>query len=366
MTDEFREEVVIVGMAGRFPGAASVAEFWANLRDGVESIRRLSADELAAAGVDPDRRGVGRLRARGRAAGARRTRSTPASSAIRRGTRRSWTPSTGCSSSARGPRWRTRAMTRPHVPVSVGLFGGVGPNTYRQQVLETRPDILGSTGRYPLLIGSEREYAISRAAFKLGLKGPVVSVATACSTSGVALHLACQSVLSGECDMALAGGARVAVPLAAGYVYEEDGILSPDGHCRAFDADARGTVVGSGVAIVVLKRLSDALRDGDTIRAVIKGTAINNDGADKIGFTAPGVSGQETVIRQALEMAEVDASIDRIRGGARDGDVPRRSDRGRGADAGRTGPTPTPSATAASARSRRTSAISTRARGWRA
>ena len=112
-------------------------------------------------------------------------------------------------------------------PGRIGIFGGVAPNTYRQQILERRRDILDMTGRYPLLIGSEREYAITRTAFKLGLEGPAISVNTACSTSAVALHLACQSVLSGECDMALAGGARIAVPLTAGYVYEEDGILSP-------------------------------------------------------------------------------------------------------------------------------------------
>ncbi|TIE62608.1 beta-ketoacyl synthase N-terminal-like domain-containing protein, partial [Legionella pneumophila] len=133
-----------------------------------------------------------------------------------------------------------------------------------------------------------------RTAFKLGLNGPAISVSTACSTSAVALHLACQSVLSGECDMALAGGARIAAPLTAGYFYEEDGILSPDGHCRAFDSDAKGTVVGSGAAIVVIKRLSDAVRDGDTIRALVKGSAVNNDGSEKIGFTAPGVRGQQS------------------------------------------------------------------------
>ncbi|MBA3429722.1 MAG: aminotransferase class III-fold pyridoxal phosphate-dependent enzyme, partial [Actinobacteria bacterium] len=307
MTDEFREEVVIVGMAGRFPGAASVVEFWANLRDGVESIRGLGADELAAAGVDPVRAAsddyvsAAAPLEHADAFDAAFFGYTPRDAQIMDPQHRVFLE---CAWSA----LEDAGYDPATCPGSVGLFGGVGPNTYRQQVLETRPDILASSGRYPLLIGSEREYAISRAAFKLGLKGPVVAVATACSTSGVALHLACQSVLSGECDMALAGGARVAVPLAAGYVYEEDGILSPDGHCRAFDADARGTVVGSGVAIVVVKRLSDALRDGDAIRSIIKGTAINNDGADKIGFTAPGVSGQETVIRQALEMADVDAS----------------------------------------------------------
>jgi amino acid adenylation domain-containing protein len=307
VADTLREEVVIIGMAGRFPGAGSVGELWNNLCDGVESIRRLSPAELAAAGIDganPAPAGFVPAAApldEAQAFDASFFGYTPRDAALMDPQHRVFLE---CAWSA----LEDAGYDPAACPQPVGLFGGVAPNTYRQQVLETRPDILGTAGRYPLLLAGEREYAITRTAFKLGLKGPAVAVGTACSTSGVALHLACQSVLSGECDMALAGGARVAVPLAAGYVYEEEGILSPDGHCRAFDADARGTVVGSGVAIVVVKRMSDALRDGDTIRAIVKGTAINNDGADKIGFTAPGVLGQEAVIRQALEMAEVDAS----------------------------------------------------------
>jgi amino acid adenylation domain-containing protein len=305
--DAFREEIVIIGMAGRFPGAPSVDEFWANLRAGKESIRPLTPDELKAAGVDGATAGsAGYV-----AAGAPLEHADAFDAAFFGYSRREaelMDPQHRVFLECAWSALEDAGYDPATYPGVIGLFGGVAPNTYRHHVLQTRPDILGMTGRYPLLIGSEREYAMTRTAFKLDLEGPAISVNTACSTSGVALHLACQSVLSGECDMALAGGVRISVPLTAGYLYEEDGILSPDGHCRAFDVDAKGTVVGSGVAIVVVKRLSDAQCDGDTIHAIVKGTAVNNDGADKIGFTAPSVRGQEAVIRQALDMAEVDAS----------------------------------------------------------
>ena len=181
------------------------------------------------------------------------------------------------------------------------------PNTYFRNNVSAHEDLLARTGDYPLLLATEREYAITRMAYKMGLRGPAVSVNTACSTSAVAVHLAVQSLLSGETDLALAGGCRIRIPATAGYVYQEDGILSPDGRCRAFDAQARGTVAASGTAIVVLKRLSDAIRDRDTVYAVIRGSAVNNDGAAKIGFTAPSIDGQVAVIEEALGVAEVDA-----------------------------------------------------------
>ena len=189
----------------------------------------------------------------------------------------------------------------------IGVFGGVAANTYFQKNVLPDRDLVQRSSDYQLLLASEREYAITRVAYKLGLEGPAVSVNTACSTSAVAVHLAVQSLMSGESDLALAGGARIRIPLAGGYLYQDDGILSPDGHCRAFDAAARGTVAASGVAIVALRRLSDALRDGDTIFAVIRGTAIDDDGAAKVGYTAPSVQGQAAVIAEALAVAEVDA-----------------------------------------------------------
>ena len=189
----------------------------------------------------------------------------------------------------------------------IGVFGGVASNSYFRHNLLAHPDLLARTGDYPLLLATEREYAITRTAYKLGLEGPAVSVNTACSTSAVAVHLAVASLLSGESDLAIAGGARVRVPATAGYVYHEDGILSADGHCRPFDAKARGTVAASGVALLTLKRWSDAIRDQDRVYALIRGSAINNDGAAKIGYTAPSVEGQAAVIEEALAVAEVDA-----------------------------------------------------------
>lgn len=155
-------------------------------------------------------------------------------------------------------------------------------------------------------MGNDKDFLTTRISYKLNLKGPSINVQTACSTSLVATSLACKSLLSYQCDMALAGGVSVFVPQKAGYLSQEGGFLSPDGHCRAFDAKAQGTVIGNGVGIVVLKRLEDALADGDCIHAVIKGSVINNDGSLKAGYTAPSVDGQAEAIAEALALATVD------------------------------------------------------------
>src|SRR5919109_3450067 len=171
----------------------------------------------------------------------------------------------------------------------------------------TNPDLVSNVGMFLLRhTGNDKDFLATRASYLFNLTGPSVNVQTACSTSLVAVHLACQSLLNGECDMALVGGVSIGVPQERGYIYREGGIRSPDGHCRAFDAAARGTVSGSGVGIVVLKLLENALADGDTIHAVIKGSAINNDGALKIGYTAPSIDGQAEVISEALANAGVD------------------------------------------------------------
>ena len=175
------------------------------------------------------------------------------------------------------------------------------------QVLAGQSDKLSGYG-FPLTIHQEKDYLATRVSYELNLRGPSVSVQTACSTSLVAVHMACRSLLGGECDMALAGAVSVQVPQNSGYLYQEGGIGSRDGHCRVFDAEASGTVFGNGVGIVVLKRLSDAVRDRDHIRAVIKSTAINNDGSEKVGFTAPSVEGQAEVIAMAHRAAgQIDA-----------------------------------------------------------
>ena len=165
-------------------------------------------------------------------------------------------------------------------------------------------DLPGYTGSLAH-IGNDKDFPSTRISYKLNLTGPSINVQTACSTSLVAVHLACQAILAGECDMALAGAATVRVPQRVGYISVKGGILSPDGHCRAFDADAQGTIFGSGVGAVLLKDLAAAVADGNHIYAVIKGSAINNDGSDKVSYTASSVAGQARAMVEALQIAEV-------------------------------------------------------------
>ncbi|HKV13052.1 MAG TPA: SDR family NAD(P)-dependent oxidoreductase, partial [Thermoanaerobaculia bacterium] len=190
-------------------------------------------------------------------------------------------------------------------PGPVGVFAGASRSQYFWNLI-SNPEVLQAVGAYKVGLATDKDFLTTNVSYKLDLKGPSLSVQTACSTSLVAVHVACRSLLAGECDMALAGGASIEVPQRAGYLYQEGGIRSPDGHCRAFDARAQGTVAGSGVGAVLLKRLDDALADGDPIHAVILGSAINNDGSGKVGYTAPSVDGQAQVLRAALEAAEVD------------------------------------------------------------
>ncbi|MHC5825784.1 MAG: beta-ketoacyl synthase N-terminal-like domain-containing protein, partial [Nostoc sp.] len=179
---------------------------------------------------------------------------------------------------------------------TVGVYAGSSLSSYLLSVYLNQ-NIIESINPEELLIAGDKDFLTTRVSYKLNLEGPSYSVQTACSTSLVAIHLACQSLLNVECDIALAGGVSISASRKAGYFYTEGGILSPDGHCRAFDATAQGTVGGEGVAIVVLKRLEEALADGDCIHAVIKGSAINNDGSFKVSYTAPRIETQAKVIR---------------------------------------------------------------------
>ena len=189
----------------------------------------------------------------------------------------------------------------------IAVFAGEGANTYLfNNLLPNRQLIEESLGSFQSMLFNEKDHLSTLVAYKLNLKGPALTIQTACSTSLVAVHLACQSLLSGDCNMALAGGVSLSFPQKSGYLYQEGGISSPDGHCRAFDASSQGTVGGTGAGIVVLKRLADAVEDGDHIYAVIKGSAINNDGSQKVGYTAPSVNGQAHAIMAAHAMAEVD------------------------------------------------------------
>ncbi|MFT7464816.1 MAG: phthiocerol/phenolphthiocerol synthesis type-I polyketide synthase E, partial [Pseudohongiellaceae bacterium] len=297
-------EIAVVGMAGRFPGANDVATFWRNLRDGVESISTLTDEELLAAGEDPAKLAdPAYVRAAGILDGIDQFDAaffgmTPREAELMDPQHRlflehAWTA-------------LEDAGYDPARPAgSVGVFGGTGGYGYLLKNLVTSGATEG--GGLPLLFGNGNDFLATRVSYKLDLKGPAFDVQTSCSSSLVAVHLASQALLSGECDMALAGGVGIVVPHGLGYLHQEQGIYSPDGHCRAFSSRAEGTVGGSGVAVVVLRRLSDALEDGDTIHAVIKGSAINNDGANKVGYAAPSVDGQSQVIRNALAMADVNA-----------------------------------------------------------
>ena len=306
MGDQQYEGVAIIGMAGRFPGAESIEEFWANLVAGKESVSFFSDDEMVAAGLDPTA-----LRRRGRYVPARGVLKEadcfdaaffgihPKEAEVMDPQQRVFLET--C--------WAAleRAGYAPSVVQgSVGVFAGVTFNTYYLHALHQRPDLLELVGPELVMFGNEKDYLATRVAYKLGLKGPAVNVSTACSTSLVAISQACQSLLTYQCDIALAGGASVRVPQERGYYYDEGNIASADGHTRTFDTHAAGTVFSNGVGVVVLKRLEEAVKDGDQIYAVIKGAAINNDGSQRLSFSAPGVEGQSEVIAMAHALAGVD------------------------------------------------------------
>jgi amino acid adenylation domain-containing protein/FkbM family methyltransferase len=298
------DRVAVVGMAGRFPGARDLGELWRNLRDGVESIRFFTDEELFAAGVHPTLLAdPSYVKARGVLDGtdlfdAGLFELAPREAQVLDPQQRLFLETAWSALEHAGygaGRWRGE----------VGVFAGASENTYVHQILG-HPSLLAAVGRYSVSLANNPDYLATRVSYKLDLQGPGLSVQTACSTSLVAVHLACRALLHGECDLALAGGVSVRVPEQAGYLYEEGGIASPDGHTRSFDARAAGTVRSSGAGAVVLRRLEDALADGDTIHAVILGSALNNDGSRKVGFTAPAVEGQARVIRKAHLAAGVD------------------------------------------------------------
>ncbi|WP_045701838.1 type I polyketide synthase [Streptomyces rubellomurinus] len=304
---EDHHRIAVVGMAGRFPGAGDVETLWQNLVEGREGISALTEDELLASGADPRLLGhPDYVRAKGVLADADRFDAaffgySPREAELLDPQHRvflecAWQAleSAGCDPQT----FRGR----------IGVFAGSSLNSYLLFNVMASPGTVESAGGYQVQLASDKDFLATRAAYKLGLTGAAITVQSACSTSLTAVHLACQSLLNGECDIALAGGVSVSVPLQNGYLYEPGGILSPDGHCRAFDAEAGGTVAGNGVGVVVLRRLADARERGDLVDAVILGSAVNNDGSHKAGYSAPGVDGQAEVIAEALAVAEVDAS----------------------------------------------------------
>ena len=219
----------------------------------------------------------------------------------------------------------------------VGVYGGASMNSYLLTQILANQSFIDAVGGYQIMLGSDKDFLCTRVSYKLDLHGPSMTIQTACSTSLVAVVVACQALNRGECDIALAGGVSAVFPQRTGYLFQEGMILSSDGHCRPFDADAGGTRAGEGAGIVVLKRLSDALADHDTIYAVIRGAAINNDGADKAGYTAPSVNGQIEVIAMAQTLASVDPRSISLHRSPRHSNTARRSNRDCCVDAGISG-----------------------------
>jgi acyl transferase domain-containing protein len=296
--------VAIVGMAVRMPGADSVERFWRLLREGVEAITFFSDDALKELGVEP-----------GWLANPNFVRAAPA---LERPGRfdAAFFGYAPREAELLDPQHRVflecawKALEHAgyapgRLQGATGVFAGSSLSSYLLFNLLTRAEFQQAEDTFPAMVGNDKDFLATRVAYHFNLKGPALTVQTGCSTSLVATHLACQALLGFQCDVALAGGVSVHMPQRTGYHYQEGGITSPDGHCRAFDAKGQGTLFGSGAGVVVLKRLEDALNDGDTIHAIIRGSAINNDGAVKVGYTAPGVEGQAEVIARAQAVAEV-------------------------------------------------------------
>jgi amino acid adenylation domain-containing protein len=290
--------IAIIGMAGRFPGADTIEALWHNLTCGIESITTFTEEEILAAGVDPTLLKHPRYVKRGAFLegveyfDAAFFGYTPREAELLDPQQRLFLE---CA-------WQAlehAGYCTPEAAERIGVFGGMGTTSYWFENLSS------SMMDWSTAISNEKDFLATRVCHRLNLHGPGITVQTACSTSLVAVALACQQLLMDQCDLALAGGVSLNLPQKTGYLYQEGGILSPDGHCRVFDAQAQGTVRGSGTGIVVLKRLDVALADGDYIWGVIKGWGITNDGHDKASFTAPSIDGQARAIRQALALAEM-------------------------------------------------------------
>lgn len=305
MVDEelIHSKIAIVGMSCRVPDGDTPLAFWQNIVRGVESIKTFTDEELREAGVPADLLHDPHYVKRGAVLNdtayfdAGFFRYTAKDAEITDPQHRVFLE---CAWEALEDAGCVQDIER----LVVGVYASSCISSYFLRLYEDQ-ELVKRLGHVQIGIGNEKDFLASKVSFKLGLRGPSVNVQTACSSSLVAVHLASQSLLNGECDMALAGGVTIRSEQTAGYVYQKEGMVSPDGHCRVFDADSAGTVFGNGIGIVVLKRLADAIRDRDNIQAVICGTAVNNDGEEKIGYTAPSPIGQAQVIHEALTVANV-------------------------------------------------------------
>lgn len=299
-------DIAVVGMACRLPGADSVAKYWENLKNGVESIDTLSKEQLLHAGVEESVLNHPNYVLR---------------SARMRGVDQFDPTFFGMSAqdaSIMDPQHRhflevswqaleSAGIDPDRFSGLIGCYAGSGHNAYMPYHLFTHPELMSRIGFFLVRhTGNDKDFLTTRASYLFNLKGPSVNVQTACSTSLVAIHMATQSLLNGECDVVMAGGTTIEMPGDRGYLFKEGEILSRDGHCKPFEANSTGTLFGSGVGVVVLMRLEQAMREGYFVHAVVKGSAINNDGSGKVSYLAPSVDGQASVITEALTLADID------------------------------------------------------------
>ena len=298
--------IAIIGMAGRFPGANNLAEFWHNLKNGVESVTYFTEEELRESGVDPVLLNNPNYVKSGAVLPEADRFDAPFFS-IAAGEADFMDPQHRVFLECAWEAFETAGYVPDKYKGAIGVYAGCSLNYYMLNNLLSNRELTDKFGGFQALLGNDKDFLATRLSYKLNLTGPSLDIQTACSTSLVAVQVACQSLQSYQCDMALAGGVSIGSPLKRGYLYQEGLIMSPDGHCRPFDASAQGTIFGDGVGIVILKRLEDAIEDGDHISAVIRGAAINNDGSAKVGFTAPSVDGQSRVIMMAQALADVPA-----------------------------------------------------------
>lgn len=300
-------EIAIIGMSGLFPGANNLDEFWENLKSGKESIQTLSDEELTSSGIDfgtlndPNFVKVTSMPKDIEAFdadffGMSRKEAEITDPQHRKFLELSWTA------------LENAGYAASKFSGNIGIFAGSSLSTYLLNNILKNSLVLQNSNPIQLEVANSPDSLTTRVSYKMNLKGPSYSIQSACSSSLVAVHTACESLLGYESDIALAGGVSINLQNRYGYWYVKDGIVSPDGHCRAFDSNANGTVFGSGAGIVVLRRLEDAIRDGDNILAIIKGTAVNNDGSSKVGYTAPSLEGQADAITESLSNAGVSAN----------------------------------------------------------
>ncbi len=299
-------DVAIISMSGRFPGAKTIQELWEVLKEGKETISFFTNDELDITISESVRKDPLYVKARGIIPSAKEFDAAffglnPKLASVMDPQQRLFLEIA----------WEVLEQSG-HLPKyykgSIGVYAGIGMNTYYKNNVLTNREILDQVGEFQASTLNEKDYIASRTAYHLDLKGPAVSVHSACSTSLLAIAEAVEAIRNNQCDIAIAGGSSVTAPIYSGHLYQEGGMLSSDGHCRSFDANGKGTVFSDGAGVVLLKRLENAIEDGDFIYGIIKGVGINNDGGGKGSFTAPSAKGQADAISRALRDAQISPS----------------------------------------------------------